>query len=151
VRRKEKQIDDPAEIQRVLQAATVCFLALYDDDAPYVVPLSFAYTDGRLYFHSAREGRKITLIRSHPRVGFAVGIETGLVPGAGACDWGMHYRSVIGRGRAVIVEDDPEKVRALDLIMAHYGGPAGGYDPRRVAATCVIRLEIEAMSGKRSG
>jgi len=62
----------------------------------------------------------------------------------------MRYRSVAGRGKAVIVDDAQEKSAALDLIMAHYEGPTGGYDPRRLAAICVIRVDIGSMTGKRS-
>jgi nitroimidazol reductase NimA-like FMN-containing flavoprotein (pyridoxamine 5'-phosphate oxidase superfamily) len=113
--------------------------------------MNFAYADKKLYFHSAREGRKLDLIRHNPRVGFALAIETAVaVTGDGPCGWTMRYRSVVGRGRAVIVEDGLEKIGALDLIMAHYGGPTDGYDPRRVAAIAVIRVDIETMAGKRS-
>jgi nitroimidazol reductase NimA-like FMN-containing flavoprotein (pyridoxamine 5'-phosphate oxidase superfamily) len=151
VRRKEKQIQDQADVEKVIRAATVCFLALCDGLEPYVIPLSFGYADGRLYFHSAGEGRKIELIRRHPLVGFALAVDVAVAAGDRACDWTMRYRSVVGRGRAVILDDAPEKIRGLDLIMAHYGGAGGDYDARRLAATRVIRLDIQAMTGKRSG
>ncbi len=151
MRRKDKQISDLSEIEGIIRKATVCFLALCDDAEPYVVPLNFGYADGRLYFHSARQGRKLDVIRRNDRVAFALASETAVVGADSPCGWTARYRSVAGRGRAAVVEDPLEIEAALDLIMAHYGGSRGGYDPPHLARICVIRVDIEEMTGKRSG
>lgn len=151
MRRHDKQMADMPDMEAVIRQATVCYLGLCDGAAPYVVPLSFGYESGRIFFHSAGQGRKLEVIRRNPRVGFAFAVDAAPVAGDGPCAWTMRYRSVLGQGRAAMVADAAEKARALDLIMAHYGGAPGGYEPGRVAAIAVIRVDIEAMTGKRSG
>lgn len=58
MRRKNQQLPHE-ECNRILQVATSSVLAVDgDDDYPYAVPLSFAYDDGRLYFHVAKSGHQ---------------------------------------------------------------------------------------------
>ena len=151
MRRKDKEIADPEQIEEVIRQATVCFLALCDGIQPYVVPLSFGHARGRLYFHAAAEGRKIDLIRRHPRVGFALEAGHAVIRSERPCDWSLRYRSVIGEGHAVILDDPVEKRFALERILTHYGGMAHGIDDGSLGGTCVIRVDIAQMTGKRSG
>ena len=139
------------DIEAVIREATVCYLGLCDGAAPYVVPLSFGYESGRIFFHSAGQGRKLDVIRRNPRVGFAFAVDVAPVAGDDPCTWTMRYRSVAGQGQAVLVTDAVEKAHALDLIMAQHGGAAGGYDPQRLSAITVIRVDVDTLTGKRSG
>ena len=68
VRRKDKEIKDKEVIESIIKRATVCRIALSENNVPYIVPLSFGYKDNCLYFHSAPEGRKIDIIKQ--RVNF---------------------------------------------------------------------------------
>ena len=38
------------------------------EDTPYCLPLSFVRVEDRLYFHCAKEGRKLDLLRENPRM-----------------------------------------------------------------------------------
>jgi nitroimidazol reductase NimA-like FMN-containing flavoprotein (pyridoxamine 5'-phosphate oxidase superfamily) len=151
MRRKDKEISELEQIEEVMDQATVCFLALCDGFQPYVVPLSFGRVRGCLYFHAALQGRKIDLIRGNPRVGFALEAGHSLLPADKPCEWSLRYRSVVGRGRAVILSDPAEKRFGLECIAAHYGAAVQGLDVGRLDGTCVIRVDIEEMTGKRSG
>ncbi len=151
MRRHEREITDPAEMESILQAARVCHLALCDGDQPYLVPLSYGYADGTLYFHSATEGHKLDLLRRAPQVCFAVETEVALLPGSNACAFGLRYRSVIGEGVAEIVENAERKAAALDIIMAHYGAPGPhNYPAATLARTVVIAIAVTCLTGKRS-
>jgi nitroimidazol reductase NimA-like FMN-containing flavoprotein (pyridoxamine 5'-phosphate oxidase superfamily) len=70
--------------------------------------------------------------------------------GEGACGFGMRYRSVVGFGRAEVVDDNDEKKRALDLIVPRYGAKPEAYPEALLEVMKVIRVEIESMTGKRS-
>ncbi len=63
MRRQEREIRDEAEIQEILEKGLVCRLGLYDGQYPYVVPLNYGYRNGCMYFHCAREGRKIDILK----------------------------------------------------------------------------------------
>ena len=52
--RRKRQLISKEESEAILQKATAGTLALLGDDGyPYVVPISYVYKDGCLYFHSA--------------------------------------------------------------------------------------------------
>jgi len=152
MRRKEQEILDHAELEAILHRATVCRLGLAVGDAPYVVPVSFGYQEGCLYFHSAPEGKKIEMLRQNPRVCFEVDVDEELVRKGTPCAWSIRYRSVIGWGRAAFLATEEEKRRALDVIMVHYGGATpGNYTAKALREVAVIRVAIEEMTGKKSG
>ncbi|OPY11033.1 MAG: Pyridoxamine 5'-phosphate oxidase [Syntrophaceae bacterium PtaB.Bin038] len=150
MRRREREIQDEQEIRDILQQAPVCRLGLSDGRFPYVVPMSFGMRNGRLYLHSAGEGKKIDLIRKNNRVCFEVDVGARVAGGDSPCRWSMKYRSVIGFGTARLLEDGGEKRAGLDAIMAHYGGPEGPYDGNALDRACVIEITIESMTGKQS-
>jgi nitroimidazol reductase NimA-like FMN-containing flavoprotein (pyridoxamine 5'-phosphate oxidase superfamily) len=150
VRRADHEITDQASIEAVLDRAPYLILGLCRGGEPYVVPVSFGFTDGRIYFHTGAKGLKMDLLRANPRVSFAAVIQPVPVKGETACKWNMDYRSVIGFGRAVIITDEAEKVGGLAAITAHYAGP-GDYEfpPEKVRAATVVRIDPETMTGKR--
>ncbi len=151
----ERAITDPAAIDDILQQGTVCHLAMVDGDRPYVVPLCYGYRDGRLYAHCAREGRKTNILRRNAAVCFEVSVDVELVPAGRPCGWSMRYRSVIGAGRATLVDAPEEKRAALDVIMSHYGDRPGEdgsyrYGDAALANMLIIRVDVESLSGKQN-
>jgi len=152
MRRKEKEIRDKAEIESIIREAIVCRLAMSDNDVPYIVPMNFGYADDTLYFHSALKGRKIDILRRNNRVCFEFDTDGEIERGEKACDWGIHYKSVIGFGTASLVEDPDAKRQALDIIMSQYanGKETFQYPDTKLKGTAIIRVEIDGMTGKRS-
>jgi uncharacterized protein len=76
--------------------------------------------NNHLYFHSAKEGKKIDIIRKNNQVCFEMDVEGEIVKGQKACFWGMKYVSVIGFGQAFFIEDNIGKRKALDILMKKY-------------------------------
>jgi len=150
MRRKEREIKDKKEIEQILQHSSLCRLAMVDKDKPYLVPMNFGYREGALYLHSAREGRKINLIRKNPNVCFEVDEIIRFRKAKLACDWGVEYKSVIGSGKAVFLADPEAKRQAFDIIMAQYSDEAFDYSDNMLEKTLVIKIEIETMTGKKS-
>ena len=151
MRRSDKEIKDPKEIVSILEASPVCRLGFSAGDVPYVVPLSFGYSEGCLYFHSAREGRKIDMIRTNPRVCFEIDVGVEVVASDQPCEWGVRYASVIGFGEASLLVDPEEKKRGLDVILGHYAAkPSRPYPASVLKQTEVIQVRILEMTGKRS-
>ena len=152
MRRSDKQVTDIAILEGILARAEVCRIAMCDGTVPYLVPVNFGYRDRSIFIHSAREGRKIDILRKNNRVCFEVDTDVEILKGNAACDWGARFQSVIGTGTAHFIEEISEKMDALDVIMRKYSGTGGhAYDDRRVNAISVIRIDIEEMTGKKSG
>ena len=150
MRRKEKEIIDKSEIESIIRKSMVCRLGLVDGGMPYVVPLCFGYDNGALFFHSAKEGKKIEILRRNSRVCFEFDIAPEVKTGKSACAWGMKYRSVIGFGRALFVEDPEERRKALDSIMRQYADGDFEYSEKSFGKALVIKVEIKSMTGKKS-
>ncbi len=152
MRRAEKEITDPREIDAILSEATVCRIAMIDAGTPYVVPVCFGYEAGALYFHSASRGRKIEALRKNPLVCFEMDTGDQTVPSPTPCRWGMRYRSIIGFGKATFINHPEEKTAALNCIMKHYaGGEAFTFPQEALSGVCVVKVSIEYMTGKKSG
>ena len=153
MRRADKEMGTPAA-EDVLRRAFACRIALSVNDRPYIVTMNFVHRNECLYLHSAREGRKIDMIRANDRVCFQAECDVEPVPSGSPCGWGVRYRSAVGTGRAVILSDGPdsdEKREALRLIAGKYAGTASDPDSESMEAVSVIRIDIDALAGKKSG
>jgi uncharacterized protein len=149
VRRKDKQIKDIAVIDDILRRATVCRLGLCEANRPYVVPMCFGYKDNALYFHCAGQGKKLEILRMNNNICFEVDIDHEIVNAEQACGWGMKYKSVIGFGKAVFIEDVELKREALNIIMQQYSEKTFEYSEEAIKNTVVIKVEIKSMTGKK--
>jgi uncharacterized protein len=151
MRKKEKEIADFREIEAILIKADICRLGLSDGGIPYIVPLNFGYRDRTLYFHTGHEGKKIDILKKNNMVCFEADIDAELIRADVACGWSMKYRSVVGTGRAVFVEDRSEKAQALDIIMTHYSENVGWtYREKSFEKACIIKVVIDDISGRAS-
>ena len=151
MRRKEKEITDIKDIEEIILKAKVCHLGLSLDDTPYVVPLSFGYKDKTIYFHSAKQGKKTDILKQNNKVCFEFDIDHELVKAEKGCNWGMKFRSVIGFGKAYFIEDMEEKQKALDIIMQNYSDQTFEFLEKRLNNTLVGKIEIDQITGKKSG
>ncbi len=142
-------------MEKIISRCRVCHLALSDlNGQPYALALNFGYKPGAapaLYFHCARQGKKLDLIRANPKAAFIIDRALELKTGPMACDWGMNYESIMGAGNMTIVSDPKERKRGLDLIMAHYGNSSPAYSPQSLKDTLVLKLTITEMTGKKKG
>jgi nitroimidazol reductase NimA-like FMN-containing flavoprotein (pyridoxamine 5'-phosphate oxidase superfamily) len=148
----QKLIKDPQKIKEILSTARFLRLALSDAETPYIIPMSFGYKENVIYLHSSREGRKIDILKRNPRVCFEADIETEVITADDPCKYNVRYRSVIGYGQAKFLEDYNEKVEGLTVLSEYYGkkGPFE-FEAWKVNRLCVIKIEIETMTGKESG
>ena len=102
----------------IIHAAKVMHLALADNNIPFLVPVFYAYDGTALYFHSAAAGTKIDIMKRNNNVCFEISIDHGIIESDTACDFEAQHRTVVGFGKAVIVTDEVEKLKALDGIVA---------------------------------
>lgn len=151
MRRKDKEISERAELEAIIRQALVCRLAFISDNVPYIIPLNYGFRDNCLYFHSAPQGHKIEALKRDGSVCFEIETDVELVQSDSVCKWGTKYRSVIGHGRASFIEEAEEKREALDIIIGHYQLGKFDYPSANVGKLVVIKVEIESMTGKKSG
>lgn len=147
--RRFKQALPPEECTAILETAYRGFLSVIGDGGyPYTVPINFVFTDGKLYFHCAREGHKLDAIRSCNKACFAVIDDPVKEPDS----WWYHVRSVICFGRIAILESGEEHDRRLVELGKKYF--PDGYDidtdmKRNAPRAEVLEFTIEHISGKK--
>lgn len=150
--RRSKQELPADEALRLLEAGSSGVLALLGDGGwPYAVPLSYAYAARKLYFHCARAGHKLDVVRSEPRASFCVVAQDLVVPEK----YTTHYRSVIAFGRVRILEDGDEKRRGIELLAERFAPDDSAEHRRRVVDSewdnfCVLEFDIEHITGKEA-
>ena len=123
MRRQDREVSERAKIDEVIESCDCIRLGLNAEDGAYIVPLSFGYAPeepAKFYFHSATEGRKVSMIGSGTKAGFEMDSAHRLGEAELGCKHTYFFKSVIGTGFVRPVEDLDEKKRALTLIMAHY-------------------------------
>jgi uncharacterized protein len=69
LRRKDKEITDEAKVKAILLEARHVTIAMSLNDEPYLATLSHGYDESRncVYFHCAREGKKVGILKTNPR------------------------------------------------------------------------------------
>lgn len=150
MRRKDREVTETSVIDSVFEKAQVCRLGLCTDQTPYIVPMNFGREGNQLYFHCAPEGRKLDMIRQNPLVCFELEADLELVTADKACGWTMRFTSIMGTGKARLLETAEEKRRGLDVIMSHYAGKGSfHYGDNMIAAVAVLMVEINEMTCKR--
>lgn len=153
MRRKEREVSSRAAIHEIIESCDCCRIALWDGEKPYIVPLNFGWEEqeGRLlfYFHCAGKGKKLTLLRQYPSVGFELDTGHALQSADKAENYTFCYRSIIGSGTLCELLQPEEKRHALNLLMQHYTGRAEWEMTGCMQCTTVLCLKVEELTAKQ--
>lgn len=150
--RRERQITDRDRIVHILDTGKVLHLGLAVDNEPYVVPMNYGYTleNDRLvlYLHSAVRGKKLDMISKNSKVFFEIDCDIVPFEGDVACQYGVSYSSIMGRGTALIVEDVQEKMKAMSILMKTQTEKDFTFQERLVSIVSVIRIDVAEFTAK---
>lgn len=153
MKRKDREITDINKIINTMKKCDVCSLAFFDEEYPYIIPINFGVSLIKdtitLYFHGAKAGKKLELIKKNNKVAFEMNCSHKLLLGEKACDATMEYESVCGNGAIEILNETEEKLEALNCLMNQYSSKAKHeFDNNWVNATTVFRLNVNEIHGK---
>lgn len=147
IRRQDRVLEESKALALLINGE-YGFLAISNNGEGYGIPISYAYTDNKIYLHCAPEGEKLKYIEKHPSVCFCVVGTTTVQP----AKFTTVYESVLAFGNIVLVEDDDEKMSALSLLVDKYSPEYKEiglkYAKGSFARTLVLRLDIKRISGK---
>ncbi len=138
----------------ILNSCDCCRIGCWDGKNVYIVPLNFGYEVNNetliLYFHSAKEGRKIDLIKQHQTIGFEMDTRHELVEGTTACGFSYRYQSIIGTGAVSMITDRTEKIHGLTQIMSHYSSKQHwSFSEQMIDLAAVMKVEVTEWSCKQ--
>ncbi|MBN1814646.1 MAG: pyridoxamine 5'-phosphate oxidase family protein [Anaerolineae bacterium] len=126
------------------------YLGLFMDGMPYVVPLNYAYVEGKILFHCALAGKKLDYLRANPQVCFAVGRQSGKVlrhPQGALCH--VENDSVICYGVARIVESVEERREVLTTFNRCLQPDAEEIALEDASKCCAVEIRVVEMTGRR--
>lgn len=153
MRRKDREITDLNKIKEIIENNQCCRLGLIDQDHVYIVPLNYGYLYNNkhiFYFHGAKEGHKIELIKQNKQAGFEIDNHHQLVEGKTPCQYSMKYQSIIGNGTIELIEDINEKKLALQLIMKNVAHKEIEFNNQMVQSVAIIKLVVDNLSCKEN-
>ena len=152
ITRREREVTDMNAILEILDKSMIAHIAMIDGDEPYLVPMNYGYTmeDGKLtlYVHGATEGRKLDIWRKNPKVFVEMDCDIMPMEGNVACQYGTTYSSVMGSGKAVILEEPEEKMKGLSILMKTQTGKDFEFNERLVSIVSVIRIDVDEYTAK---
>ena len=150
--RREKQSLSPEICEDILNRGTSGVLSLSGDDGyPYAVPLSYVYTDGKIYFHSAKTGHKIDAVKRSGKASFCVIDKDEIVPS----EYTTYFRSVIAFGKIKIISDDEDKLTAIKKLALKYSPDESSESldsaiKKEWSPLCMLEMSISHMTGKQA-
>ncbi|MHA6765159.1 pyridoxamine 5'-phosphate oxidase family protein [Streptacidiphilus sp. PAMC 29251] len=152
-RSRERASYDRELVHSILDEGYVCHLGFVRDGAPVVLPTLYGRIGERLYLHGSTGSRPL---RGAADPGLAVCLTVthvdGLVLARSAFHHSLNYRSVVVHGTAHQVVDPAERAEALDAlveqVVAGRSQDSRRADAKELAATAVIRLDLDEVSAK---
>ena len=150
MRRSKQQLPREVAVE-ILERNTSGVLALSGDEGyPYAVPMSYVYAEGKIYFHSAKNGHKIDAIQRNEKASFCVIDQDQIVPEK----YTTFFRSVIVFGRLRLVEDMEEMRRIAAALAMKYSADFKEGIPKEINASirnmAVLELTIDHITAKEA-
>lgn len=171
MRRKDREMDKEFGYEVIDKSSYGVLSTIYNSDEPYGLPLSIVRKDDILYFHSAKDGKKVHILGGTPTVWitFVNGVKVpenyteeelieiskdeskvGLLLSR---VFTTEYESTMVRGKVQLVESENEKMEALNLICEKYTPTKSKYASMAIKSgmkrTNIYKIEIEEISSKR--
>ena len=151
---KSRTIEHKQAIIDIIQKCDVCYMGMIaQNNKPYVLPFNFGYENDSIILHSAKEGKKIDILKNNQNVCVAFSTDHDLryQHKEIACSWSMKYRSVLAYGKVTFVDNFEEKVKALNVIMKKYAGKEYSYNAPAINGVEVYKVIVNEFEGRAYG
>ena len=143
---------DRQTIYGILDEALICHVGFAHAGQPYVIPINFARLGDSIVLHGAKASRLLKHIAAGNPICLEATIVDGLVLARSVFHHSVNYRSVVLFGRGRLVEENDEKLAALEAVTEHLI-PGRWRDARlpnrkELDSTSVVSIPIEEASAK---
>jgi uncharacterized protein len=152
VREANRAVYDREAIYKILDEAFVCHVGFAAEGKPLVIPTMFARVGNNLYFHGSAASRMLRGLSSATPVCITVTLIDGMVLARSVFNHSMNYRSVVALGRAMLIDDPEEKLRALqaftEKLLPGRWNDARQPNEKELKATSILKLPLNEVSAK---
>lgn len=146
-------IQNREEIDEIIRSCKTCWLAMSENNFPYVLPMNFALDGDSVVLHSAQSGRMWETIKANPQVciNWIVGEELAWQDVKVGCSYRVKSKSVLVEGKVEFVNDFDVKTRCLQLLMAQYSDREFKFSRPAVENVGILKVKIEKITAKEFG
>lgn len=146
-------IENRDEINRIIRECKTCYLAISENNIPYVIPMNFALNGDTVIFHSAQSGRMWNALKSNPIacINWVLGEELAWQDIQIGCSYRVKSKSVIAEGEIEFIDDYNEKVKCLQLFMSQYSERKFKFNAPSVNNVGIFKVHIKLLCAKDFG
>jgi hypothetical protein len=148
----ERGVYDRASLDAILDEAPICHLGFVVEGKPFVIPTIHARDGDTIYLHGSPASRMLRLVKEGVPVCVTATILDGIVAARSAFHHSMNYRSAVVLGEGRLVDDEDERLRAMELITEHVlpGRWSEARHPSEIEnkGTLIVAVPIEEFSVK---
>lgn len=146
-------IENKEEIYEIIKACKTCYLAMADNNTPYVLPMNFALDGDNIILHSAQTGRMWETLQKNQRVciNWTLGEELAWQNVKVGCSYRVKSKSVVVEGTIEFVDDYDEKDRLLKVFMSQYSDLEFKFNGPAVRNVGVLKVHVDNITAKEFG
>lgn len=146
-------IENREEIDKIIRACKTCYLAVSDNDFPYILPMNFALDGNSVIIHSAQSGRMWETLKRNPNVciNWIIGEDLAWQDVKVGCSYRVKSKSVLVEGKVEFVDDFDEKTRCMNLMMSQYSDREFKFSKPAIENVGIIKVAIKKISAKEFG
>lgn len=171
MRRKDREMNAEFGIDIIDKSIYGVLSMIDENNEPYGIPLSIVRDEDYLYFHSARDGRKVKILENNPNVNVTfvgevkvpenytkeelneIVDEEAKAALLTSYVFTTEYESAVVNGKVTLVESDEERMKAIKLICEKYTPEKMDYFNIAIKSGIeginIYKIEIEEITAKR--
>ena len=156
IRGAKREMNDEANVHAILDAGFLCHVAFQHQGQTMMIPTAYGREGNTLYIHGSTKNFMLNQILDGQTICISVTHLDGIVLARTLFDTGVNYRSTVLFGKAILIEDENERIKGMkiiteNVIKGRWNEVKLGTEAQ-LKATMVLQFNIERASAKmRSG
>lgn len=152
IRGAKREMNDEESVKSILDAGFLCHVAFQHQGQTMMIPTAYGRKDEDIYFHGSTKNFMLNQILDGQTICISVTHLDGIVLAKSLFHTSVNYRSVVLFGKALLVEDENERIEGLKIITENI--VKGRWDEvtlgteAQIKATMIIKFKIEKASAK---
>jgi nitroimidazol reductase NimA-like FMN-containing flavoprotein (pyridoxamine 5'-phosphate oxidase superfamily) len=152
VRGAKREMNDEASVYAILDAGFLCHVAFQHQGQAMMIPTAYGRVDDTLYIHGSTKNFMLNQILDGQTICISVTHLDGIVLAKSLFHTSVNYRSTVLFGKAVLVEDEKERMDGLksiteNIVKGRWNEVEVG-DENQLKATMIIKFTIDKASAK---
>lgn len=152
IRGAKREMNDEASINAILDAGFLCHVAFQHQGQTMMIPTAYGRKNDSLFLHGSTKNFMLNQILDGQTICISITHLDGIVLAKSLFHTSVNYRSVVLFGKAVLVDDEQERLEGMKIITENI--VKGRWDEvalgteSQLKATIVIKFCIEKASAK---